>query len=314
MNYITLRKNLGENIRRLRVVARLSQVKLANEANLHVSFINGIEQGNKNMSLLSVHKIASVLNVPIPELLENAIRNKRFKAVIFDLHYTLTRLNPSRGLVYRDVLKRYGLQCQPRKIKRAFNDVWDSYGNKRISAEHSRHHNEKKIEKWWLDFHHRMLTKLGCNDKNKSILINTHISNQFYTNPKMHRVYADAKKILRILKMRKTKLALVTNGYKSTKKIIDGLGLKKYFNCIIISSAVGLSKPNPQIFRLVSKTFSLKPEEILCVGDNYPTDIIGAKRAGCGAAIIDRKNRNYKKVYDCIYLNNLLQVKSLVEE
>ena len=244
---------------------------------------------------------------------KTAVKNKKYKAVIFDLHFTLIRLNPSRGVVYQNVLKRYGLRCQPKKIKRAFNDVWKEYGDKRISIEHSKHYNDKKIEKWWLDFHHRMLIKLGYNNKSKSILINTAISNKFYTNPKMHRVYADAKKILKILKIRKTKLALVTNGYKSTQRIIDGLGIKKYFNCIIISSDVGISKPNPKIFQLVAKKFNLKLEEILCVGDSYPTDIVGAKLAGCGAAIIDRKNRDYKKLYNCIYLNNLLQIKSFIE-
>jgi len=253
-------------------------------------------------------------NLQIQKLLETVAKNKKYKAVIFDLHHTLIRLYPSRGVIYQNVLKKYGLRCQPKKIKRAFNDVWREYGNKRISNEHAKHHNEKKIEKWWLDFHHRMLVKLGYNDKSKSTLINTAISNKFYTNPKTHRMYADAKKILKMLKIKETKLALVTNGYKSTRKIIDGLGMKKYFDCIIISSEVSISKPNPKIFQLVAKTFNLKPEEILCVGDSYPTDIVGAKLASCGAAIIDRRGMDYKKRYDCIYLNNLLQIKSFVKE
>lgn len=120
------------------------------------------------------------------------------------------------------------------------------------------------------------------------------------------------KKILPYLKKHNVKLALATNGYKSTKRIIKHFGLSKYFDHILISCDVGISKPDPKLYHLIAQRLSLKPEEILCVGDSYSTDIIGAKKVGCGAAIIDRKNKKRTKNYDCIYLNNLMQIKNLI--
>ncbi|MBI5220773.1 MAG: HAD family hydrolase [Candidatus Liptonbacteria bacterium] len=125
-------------------------------------------------------------------------------------------------------------------------------------------------------------------------------------------MYSDARKILPFLKGRKIKLALATNSYRSTKQIIDYFGLSRYFDYIAISCSIGISKVNPKLYLLIANKFSLKPSQILCVGDSYPTDIMGARKAGCGAAIIYRKKARAKNKYDCIYLSNLSQIKNLL--
>lgn len=157
-----------------------------------------------------------------------------------------------------------------------------------------------------------MLKKLGLKDQGVAEAINRDISYQFFGNPKIHRMYEDAKKILPILKKHKVKLVLLTNGYKSTLKVIKYFGLNKYFDHVFVSCNIGISKPNQKIYRIIAKKLSVKQNEILCVGDSYATDIVGAIKSGCDAAIIDRKNTEDKKKYGCIYLNNLTQVKNLI--
>src|SRR3989344_1962754 len=162
------------------------------------------------------------------------------------------------------------------------------------------------------DFHFKMLKKLGLKDQVIAKAINKDISRQFFGNPKIHRMYDDAKKILPFLKKHKGKLVLLTNGYKSTVKAVEYFGLNKYFDHVLVSCDVGISKPDPRLYRIIAKKLSVKCEEILCVGDSYATDVVGAIKSGCGAAIIDRKNTEDKKKYDCVYLNNLTQIKNLI--
>ena len=44
---------------------------------------------------------------------------------------------------------------------------------------------------------------------------------------------------------------------------------------------VGVRKPDPQIFRLGVDALSMKPEEVLVVGDSLSKDIYPAESIGC---------------------------------
>lgn len=61
---------LGENIRQLRLSKGLSQEKLAELADLHRTYIGGVERGERNISLLNLIRLARVLEVPVTKLVE----------------------------------------------------------------------------------------------------------------------------------------------------------------------------------------------------------------------------------------------------
>ena len=60
---------VGGNIRRIRLLRRMTQEKLAFEAELDLTYIGGIERGRRNPSLLAMAKIADALSVPLVKLL-----------------------------------------------------------------------------------------------------------------------------------------------------------------------------------------------------------------------------------------------------
>ncbi len=245
-------------------------------------------------------------------VLSQGIGNNKYDGVIFDLHYTIIHLFPSRGLVYQRIFKKYNFDAPPEKIKRAFSKVWHSYSDKQISEAMIKQTTEKHIEQWWFEFHYKMLKILGLSNKKIAKLINREISLQFYSNPKVHQLYKDSIKTLSFLKQRGIKMALVINGYKSTRRVVKYFRLEKYFDYIAISCELGVSKPNHKIFKLVAKELTLEPQKILCIGDNYSVDIVGTQKAGCGAALLNRKKRGFKRGNNCNYLNNLMQLKNLI--
>jgi len=59
---------VGENIRRLRKELTLSQEELADRANLHRTYIGGIERGERNITLQTLEQLAKTLGVD-PEVL-----------------------------------------------------------------------------------------------------------------------------------------------------------------------------------------------------------------------------------------------------
>jgi transcriptional regulator with XRE-family HTH domain len=60
----------GERLRKLRQAKGFSQESLAHACGLDRTYIGGVERGERNISLLNIHKIARALEVEARELFE----------------------------------------------------------------------------------------------------------------------------------------------------------------------------------------------------------------------------------------------------
>lgn len=66
-----LLKKFGDRVRELRQKQDLSQEELAFKADLHRTYIGMIERGERNITLLNIHKISFALNVSIKEMMKD---------------------------------------------------------------------------------------------------------------------------------------------------------------------------------------------------------------------------------------------------
>ena len=71
---MSLRKKLGQAIRRLREKAGVSQETFAHQCGLARSYMGAVERGEKNVSIDNIEKIAKGLRVRTWELLAEAER------------------------------------------------------------------------------------------------------------------------------------------------------------------------------------------------------------------------------------------------
>ncbi|WP_208326602.1 HAD family hydrolase [Bacillus albus] len=76
------------------------------------------------------------------------------------------------------------------------------------------------------------------------------------------------------------KIGIITNGstHRQAAKIIN-TNLNNYFDTIIISEEVGLSKPDKRIFELALNKLNVQSENTLFVGDDLEKDIAGSQNA-----------------------------------
>lgn len=63
-----VRHRLGRNVKRLREERGLSQEALAFEAELHRTYVSGVERGVRNPTVTVIEKIAIALKVSLSEL------------------------------------------------------------------------------------------------------------------------------------------------------------------------------------------------------------------------------------------------------
>lgn len=64
-----IRIRVGQNIKRIRLAKGLSQEKLAETSGFHRTYVGSVERGERNVSLLSLDKIAKALNVDVIDML-----------------------------------------------------------------------------------------------------------------------------------------------------------------------------------------------------------------------------------------------------
>jgi len=64
-----VKKLLGARVRRIRQEKGMSQEALALACDLDRTYVGGVERGERNISLVNIHKIARALGVPARELL-----------------------------------------------------------------------------------------------------------------------------------------------------------------------------------------------------------------------------------------------------
>jgi transcriptional regulator with XRE-family HTH domain len=79
-----LRRLIGQNVRTCRTRLGISQEELAFRANLHRTYVSGVERGVRNPTVLIVGRLAKALNVPPPMLLQAKPQSSRHYAP-FDL-------------------------------------------------------------------------------------------------------------------------------------------------------------------------------------------------------------------------------------
>ncbi len=85
---------------------------------------------------------------------------------------------------------------------------------------------------------------------------------------------------------------VISNGVSEAQwKKIETLMIPEYIDRerVIVSGDVGVSKPDPDIFRIACSRLRLIPADVWYVGDNYQNDIIAAGKAGLHTVWFNRK-------------------------
>ncbi len=89
--------------------------------------------------------------------------------------------------------------------------------------------------------------------------------------------------------------AIVTNGSeKQQMEKINKLNLNKYFKDIFISGKIGVSKPNPLIFKYVCNKLNVLPSDCIFIGDSWYYDIKSSNQFGMKSFWINHKNESPK--------------------
>lgn len=87
-------------------------------------------------------------------------------------------------------------------------------------------------------------------------------------------------------------LGVVSNSDGRVAEALAAVGLAEFFTVVVDSKLAGFEKPDPRIFLPALDALKVAPAEALYVGDLYEVDVVGARRAGMTAVLLDPAGLN----------------------
>jgi HAD superfamily hydrolase (TIGR01549 family) len=193
--------------------------------------------------------------------------------VIFDLGGTLLRDDtPDMEAGMRRLHEAAGGNQHPsaEEFLEAFQALW-----KEMLP--SRDKNDLELHAWSIM---RLLFEMVGMRPNLSML---ELEREFFDAAIHFKIESGAIETLSALKDRGCKVGLLSNTLFSEEVLheqLEHFGMRRFFDSYVISSAYGIRKPNPAIFKVALQHLHSQPEQSLYIGDTPRFDIAGANRSG----------------------------------
>jgi putative hydrolase of the HAD superfamily len=207
----------------------------------------------------------------------------RPKVVFLDVGDTLIRAHPSWAGVYLHGLNQYGLAVDEEALERALLEETESgaWWNTEDPFEPTEENSYERIKR----FDAAVLERLGHTGLPDGLF--RAIEAAFIHRAAWY-VYPDVEPAVEQLRRAGLRLAVISNFVWGGPELIHDLELARHFETLVISARVGFQKPHRAIFRHALERMGVHPSEALHVGDSYAADILGARRVGIRAVLIDR--------------------------
>lgn len=229
------------------------------------------------------------------------------KAVFFDFYNTLVRFWPPLDEIQQAACDELGLNVSKEGINRGYA-VADVYFNR----ENERHplalRTEQERLAFFAGYEQVILDNAGLN---VSLDLARQVWQMAMSIPKDFILFDDVVPALATLQSRGYRLGVLSNLRRDMDQLCEKLGLAQYLEFSISSAEAGAEKPQPPIFQAALKRAAVSATEAVHVGDQYRSDVLGARAVGIPAVLVDRGGWQ-TEINDCPKIGSLAELEPLL--
>lgn len=225
------------------------------------------------------------------------------RAAFFDLYNTLVRFEPPRQVLQALGCAEFGIHIEPEAIRRSYwvADDFMSLENARFSIQQR---SAEERRQFWAEYEATLLRAAGAE-------VSTELAGQVFTRIRQIDrrlvLFDDVLPTLDAVKSRGLVLGLLSNLDQGVEELCRELGLDRYLDFCLVSLEVGAEKPHPPIFLTALERAAVDASEALHVGDQYHSDVVGARGVGISPLLLDREDV-LEHINDCPRITSLAQV------
>jgi len=217
------------------------------------------------------------------------------KAVFFDWLNTLAHPEPDRHEYYCQAARELGIELSPQKVMRGIYAA-----DNQLPAGIPPRWNEEKEQEPFIRFQEIILAEAGVKLP-RDVILKLLKRFKHLVEGATWVLYDDVLPTVKALKQRGLILGLISNIY------LGRAGLGPYLDFVVTAKEAGASKPEPPIFLLALERAGVDASEAVYVGDQYDTDVLGARGVGITPILIDRYDL-LPEVSDCPRIHSLTEV------
>ena len=219
---------------------------------------------------------------------------KNIKAIIFDAYGTLFDVNSAAE-----------------KCKDKIGDKWENFSN---------YWRTTQLEYTWLRSlmnKHRdfwQITEDSLDKSMKAFKIDSSMRNELLDLYKILSTFPEVPEVLKSLKEKKYKLAILSNGTPSLlNELVKSNNLDNIFDDIFSIEEVGIYKPDSKVYNIPIKKYQIQKNEVVFLSANT-WDVSGGGNYGYNAAWVNRNNNifdnlDFKPVHE---IGNLKDINSFL--
>ncbi|HEY3414472.1 MAG TPA: HAD-IA family hydrolase [Armatimonadota bacterium] len=229
----------------------------------------------------------------------------RYSSVLFDLGGTLVYRIVSQERILRILCDEMQLPVSDATDWKGAATMWRAY-----HAGHSLGCRSVPAEQALLRTEARMVLNHLTNGHATEELVDR-LQSGICRSSRWWGIYDDAMPLLNSLKASGLPLAIVSNWEPSLPDFCREMGLAHLFPVLVSSMAEGIEKPSRRIFEIALERMGASPDDCIYIGDDYRSDVIGARAAGLTPVLLDRNERHAET--DCIKVNGLDRVLDVLD-
>jgi putative hydrolase of the HAD superfamily len=221
----------------------------------------------------------------------------KFRAILFDAAETLFTTRGSVGEIYGSIAREYGSEASVESIQEAFVRQFRGAGPVSVQDQ----------KRWWKEIVQRVFSDVGMVENFDEFFERVY---DCFRDSQGWMLFPETMDVLERVKELGLKLGLISNFDTRVYSVLESLGIRSFFEAVILSSETGYSKPEVEIFQAAIRALAFPASEILLVGDNPHDDVEPALRLGMSAMLIDRKGRHKDKSH----LRRISSLKEVIPE